>query len=58
LFLTNVITPSNTFVQPLPLPNNPAFLNVQLVFQAAPLTPGFNPAQLVLSNGICARLGN
>lgn len=58
LFLTNVITPSNTFVQPLSLPNNPAFLNVQLVFQAAPLTPGFNAAQLLLSNGICVRLGN
>jgi hypothetical protein len=58
VFLTNVITPNNTFDNPLSIPNNPALLNSQLVFQAAPLTPGYNPASLLLSNGICVRVGN
>ena len=57
VFLTNVITPQNTFVQPLAIPNNPIFQNSQLVFQAAPLTAGYNPASLLLSNGICTRIG-
>lgn len=58
VFLTNVITPNNTFDNPLSIPNNPALLNAQLVFQSAPLTAGYNPAGLLLSNGICMRIGN
>ena len=57
VFLTNVILPNNTFAQPLAIPNNPALQNSQLVFQAAPLTAGYNPASLLLSNGICTRIG-
>jgi hypothetical protein len=57
VFLTNVINPNSTFTQPLAIPNNPIFQNAQLVFQAAPLTPGYNPASLLLSNGICTRFG-
>lgn len=57
VFLTNVINPNNTFTQPFAIPNNPALQNSQLVFQAAPLTAGYNPASLLLSNGICTRIG-
>jgi len=57
VFLTNVITGNNTFVQPFAIPNNPTLQNVQLVFQSAPLTPGYNAASLLLSNGICTRVG-
>ena len=57
VFLTNVINPNNTFTQPFAIPNNPTLQNVQLVFQAAPLTPGFNSLGLLLSNGICTRVG-
>jgi hypothetical protein len=57
VFLTNVILPNNTFAQPFAIPNNPALQNSQLVFQAAPLTAGYNPASLLLSNGICTRIG-
>jgi hypothetical protein len=57
VFLTNVILPNSTFAQPLSIPNNPIFQNAQLVFQAAPLTAGYNPASLLLSNGICTRFG-
>lgn len=58
VFLTNVIGPNNTFDQPLNVPNNPALINSQLVFQGAPLTAGYNTAALLLSNGICVRVGN
>jgi len=58
VFLTNVIGPNNTFDQPLAVPNNPALINSQLVFQGAPLTAGYNTAALLLSNGICVRVGN
>lgn len=57
VFLTNVLGPNNTFEQPFAIPNNPALQNLQLVFQAAPLTAGYNPANLLLSNGICTRIG-
>jgi hypothetical protein len=57
VFLTNVITGNNTFVQPFAIPNNPTLQNAQLVFQSAPLTPGYNAASLLLSNGICTRVG-
>jgi len=57
VFLTNVIGPNNTFSQPFAIPNNPTLQNSQLVFQSAPLTPGFNAASLLLSNGICTRIG-
>jgi hypothetical protein len=57
VFLTNVITPNNTFVQPFQIPNLPSLQNQQLVFQAAPLTPGLNPLGLLLSNAICTRVG-
>lgn len=58
VFLTNVLTPNNTFDQPLNVPNTPSLINTQLVFQAAPVTAGYNPANLLLSNGICVRVGN
>lgn len=57
VFLTNVLSPNSTFEQPLAIPNNPALQNTQLVFQAAPLTAGYNAASLLLSNGICTRIG-
>ena len=57
VFLTNAITPNNTFVQPFAIPNIPALQNQQLVFQAAPATPGLNALGLILSNGICTRIG-
>lgn len=58
VFLTNILTPNNAFDQPLNVPNTPALINSQLVFQAAPLTAGYNTAGLLLSNGICVRVGN
>jgi len=57
VFLTNTITPQNTFEQPFAIPNVPSLQNQQLVFQAAPLTPGLNALGLLLSNGICTRIG-
>lgn len=57
VFLTNTISPNNTFVQPFAIPNSPALQNQQLTFQAAPLTPGLNALGLLTSNGICTRIG-
>ncbi len=57
VFLTNIITGNNTFEQPLAIPLNPSLQNVQLVFQGAPLTAGLNAFGIILSNGICVRIG-
>ncbi len=58
ILLSGVIDiPTNTFIQPLSIPNNPLLQNAQLVFQAAPLTGGLNSLGLLLSNGICTRIG-
>ena len=55
--LFNLLTANNTFEQAFAIPNNPAFQNVQFFFQAAPLTAGLNPAGVITSNGICAKIG-
>lgn len=52
------LAPSQRFEFPVALPNAAAFFDVQLVFQGAPLTPGFNAAGVLVTNGVCARLGN
>jgi hypothetical protein len=39
------------------VPNDPAWLGVALFAQAAPLSPGFNAAGVLLSNGVCLRIG-
>lgn len=57
VLLTGVITGNNTFVQPLSIPSTPSLQNAQLVFQAAPLTAGLNSLGLLLSNGLCTRVG-
>lgn len=41
-----------------PVPNNPALAGATLFNQALAATPGFNPAGIILSNGIQLRLGN
>ncbi|MDO8349403.1 MAG: hypothetical protein Q7T30_04145 [Planctomycetota bacterium] len=56
-FLTGIDIPSGTFIVPFAIPNDPSFQNVQFFFQAAPLTAGLNPAGILASNGLCAKLG-
>lgn len=58
VYLTNVLGVNNTFEQPFNIPVNPVFQNIQLTFQAAPLTAGLNPLGIILSNGICVRITN
>ncbi|MFO1076095.1 MAG: hypothetical protein U1E73_00050 [Planctomycetota bacterium] len=55
-FLTG-LNAQNEFSVTLPVPNSPAYQNVQFFFQAAPLTTGLNPAGILTSNGICTKLG-
>lgn len=55
-FLLGRVPPAD-FSQPFAIPNNPSFQSVQFFFQAAPLTSGLNPAGILSSNGLCARLG-
>lgn len=56
-FLQPINPSTNQFEVPFSIPNDPSFQNVQFFFQAAPLTSGLNPANLLSSNGICAKLG-
>jgi len=58
VFLTAVVNPSNEFVVPFAIPNNPAFQNLALYFQAAPLTGGLNPLGIITSNGLCAKMSS
>ena len=46
-----------TAILPWPLPTNPALAGVDLYCQAAYLTPGINPAELAVSNGLKLTLG-
>ena len=56
---TQVLDPvTGTFNQPLPIPSNPALTNQTIVMQSAPLTPGFNALGLLISNGLCLRIGD
>jgi hypothetical protein len=52
----NFLTPNNTFEQSFGIPLDVSYQNVQFFAQAAPLTAGLNPANVVTSNGVCARL--
>ncbi|HEX5052124.1 MAG TPA: hypothetical protein VFZ65_10150, partial [Planctomycetota bacterium] len=57
ILFTNIINGSGQFVQPFVIPNTAMLQGQQLVFQAAPLTPGYNSLGLLTSNGLCTRLG-
>jgi len=48
---------NNTMTVPLSIPNSASFNGVNLFGQAAPLTPGLNPAGIVTSNGLCVHIG-
>jgi hypothetical protein len=58
LLITQIADPvSGDFVNPFPIPNNPALQDQQFIFQSAPITPGFNSLGLLSSNGLCWRIG-
>lgn len=58
VMLTGTLDPlTNRFAQGFAVPGSPSLQNAQVAFQAAPLTTGLNPLGIVLSNGLCARLG-
>lgn len=51
------LAPGQRFEFPVAVPNVLAFDGLELVFQTAPLSPGWNAAGLLVSNGVCARIG-
>lgn len=50
--------PGQPATVPLNLPNIPAIVGVRAFAQSTALTPGFNPAGIWTSNGVCMILGN
>jgi hypothetical protein len=58
VLLAHTLLPNQTFVEPLTIPNDPLLHGATLTFQAAPLTPGYNAAGMLLSNALCLRVGS
>lgn len=58
VLLAHTLLPNQTFAEPLTIPNDPLLQGATLVFQAAPLTPGYNAAGMLLSNALCLRVGS
>lgn len=48
---------AGTATVPFAIPTGASWIGVQFFFQTAPLTPGLNPAGILVSNVICVRLG-
>ncbi|MCA8949718.1 MAG: hypothetical protein KDE27_09460 [Planctomycetes bacterium] len=51
------VTPAGTSAYPFPIPADPMLIGLPLFVQCAPLTPGLNAGNLIVSNAVCAIVG-
>jgi hypothetical protein len=52
-----LLAPAGNHTVPIAVPNLPSFTGLNLFGQSVQFTPGWNPAALLVSNGLCMRVG-